>query len=32
MAEEDAVAVQAHFGTLDQVATVVGALREAAQP
>ena len=26
------VAVQAHFGTLDQVATVVGALREAAQP
>jgi D-alanyl-D-alanine carboxypeptidase len=26
------VAVQAHIGTLDQVATIVGALREAAQP
>jgi CubicO group peptidase (beta-lactamase class C family) len=26
------VAVQAHIGTLDQVATIVGALRDAAQP
>jgi hypothetical protein len=26
------VAVQARFGTLDQVATVLGALRDPAQP